>query len=199
MQIKQVWDPATCPSGILPWLAWALSVDDWNADWTEAQKRSAIAASVQVHRTKGTLGALRRALQSVGYEVIVNEDTGVAYTFSLAVNVGEQGVEDDALFNEVERAALRSKNARSHLLGVNAYGEVAGVTRLLVGGISGESTRVWPDVVELLESTGMCRLLTAEQSIDTVTVYPRGPITEIEMETEIEGGGGLTYELPITL
>ena len=34
-----------CPADVLPWLGWALSVDDWDQDWSEQQKRSAIAAS----------------------------------------------------------------------------------------------------------------------------------------------------------
>lgn len=47
-------DPATCPIDLLPWLAWGLSVDTWDADWTEADKRAAIAGSIELHRRKGT-------------------------------------------------------------------------------------------------------------------------------------------------
>jgi phage tail P2-like protein len=47
-------DPATCPAYVLPWLAFGLSVDTWDADWTEADKRAAIADSMELHRRKGT-------------------------------------------------------------------------------------------------------------------------------------------------
>lgn len=47
-------DPMTCPADVLPWLAWGLSVDTWDADWTEAAKRDAIATSIDLHRHKGT-------------------------------------------------------------------------------------------------------------------------------------------------
>lgn len=47
-------DPATCPADLLPWLAWGLSVDTWDADWSEADKRAAIAGSIEMHRRKGT-------------------------------------------------------------------------------------------------------------------------------------------------
>lgn len=47
-------DPMTCPADLLPWLAWGLSVDTWDADWSEADKRAAIAGSIELHRRKGT-------------------------------------------------------------------------------------------------------------------------------------------------
>lgn len=47
-------DPLTCPADLLPWLAYGLSVDSWDADWTEADKRDAVARSIEMHRLKGT-------------------------------------------------------------------------------------------------------------------------------------------------
>lgn len=52
--IAPLWDPASCPIGTLPWLAWGLSVDSWDSDWTEAVKRDAVARSIDLHRRKGT-------------------------------------------------------------------------------------------------------------------------------------------------
>lgn len=71
-------DPARCPSAFLRWLAWALSVDDWDDTWSEERKRAVIAGSVDVHRHKGTIGGMRRALQLSGYgdAVIVEGDEG---------------------------------------------------------------------------------------------------------------------------
>ena len=37
------WNPATCPANVLPFLAWGLAISHWDADWTEAEKRAAIA------------------------------------------------------------------------------------------------------------------------------------------------------------
>ena len=28
--VRDVWNPATCPVALLPWLAWALAVDEWD-------------------------------------------------------------------------------------------------------------------------------------------------------------------------
>jgi phage tail P2-like protein len=62
-----VWNPTTCPAALLPWLAWALSVDDWDEDWPEAVKRDVIRRSAEVHRLKGTRAGVRLALDAAGY------------------------------------------------------------------------------------------------------------------------------------
>lgn len=65
--VRDAWNPATCPAQLLPWLAWALSVDRWDPAWSEQQQRDVITASVGVHRRKGTIGAIRAALVAEGY------------------------------------------------------------------------------------------------------------------------------------
>lgn len=65
--IRPLWDAETCPVALLPWLAWALNIDEWDEQWTPAEKRASILAAVQIHRRKGTIGAIRRALTAAGY------------------------------------------------------------------------------------------------------------------------------------
>lgn len=65
--IDRLWSPAECPAALLPWLAWALSVDSWDSAWPEARQREVIAVSVEVHRRKGTVGSIKRALAAMGY------------------------------------------------------------------------------------------------------------------------------------
>jgi phage tail P2-like protein len=60
--IAELWDPATCPLSLLPWLAWGLSVDQWDADWPEAVKRQAVADSIALHRIKGTRASVEAVL-----------------------------------------------------------------------------------------------------------------------------------------
>jgi phage tail P2-like protein len=71
--IVAIWNPATCPAALLPWLAQGVSVDVWSDAWPEAQKRAVIAASPMVHRLKGTLGAVRRALAAFSLESSIVE------------------------------------------------------------------------------------------------------------------------------
>lgn len=63
--IRSITDPATCPLPLLPWLAWAFSVDVWDDTWDEATRRAVIAASPAVQRVKGTRFAIRTALEAV--------------------------------------------------------------------------------------------------------------------------------------
>lgn len=60
--VPALWNGNTCPKNMLPWLAWSLSVDDWEADWSEAKKRAAINESLEIHEHKGTPSAIYRAL-----------------------------------------------------------------------------------------------------------------------------------------
>ncbi len=70
-----MWDPANIPAAYLPWLAWAVSVDNWDPDWPEEQKRAAIAGSAAWHRIKGTRPAVVTALAELGYpDALVIED-----------------------------------------------------------------------------------------------------------------------------
>lgn len=57
--IEQLWRPWDCREDLLPWLAWALSVDVWDDDWPEERKRSVVARAIALHRIKGTEAGLK--------------------------------------------------------------------------------------------------------------------------------------------
>ena len=42
INIRSFNDPMTAPVEVLPWLAWERSVDVWNKNWSDAQKRQVI-------------------------------------------------------------------------------------------------------------------------------------------------------------
>jgi phage tail P2-like protein len=117
--IRGVWDADTCPASLLPWLAWAFSVDQWDANWSDAQKRATIKTAVAVHRYKGTIGAVRDAITSLGINCQVQEwfnqvPEGEPYTFRLILDADQESITQ----SQLERLALvvsSSKNLRSHL------------------------------------------------------------------------------------
>lgn len=37
VSIRELWNPDTCPANLLPWLAWAFSVDRWDEKWWKRQ------------------------------------------------------------------------------------------------------------------------------------------------------------------
>lgn len=65
--IADLWNPDLCPEAVLPWLAWALSVEPWDADWPIWQQRQVINASIPTHRIKGTVAAIRSVLTAAGF------------------------------------------------------------------------------------------------------------------------------------
>lgn len=67
VRLADVWDPFNCPLGILPWLAWAFSVDLWDENWSVEARRNTTAASLAFHKRKGSPGSMRDALRAAGY------------------------------------------------------------------------------------------------------------------------------------
>lgn len=65
--VQTLWDPHQCPAQHLPWLAWAVGVEEWSAEWPEQVKRDVIAATPQIRRHRGTVWAVREALRAAGY------------------------------------------------------------------------------------------------------------------------------------
>lgn len=65
--IRDLWNPDTCPAELLPWLAWAWSVDEWDANWPEATKRDTVRDAFLVQSRKGTRWSMERVLANAGY------------------------------------------------------------------------------------------------------------------------------------
>lgn len=121
---RYVVNPDLAPAHILPWLAWALSVDDWNDDWSESIRRNVIKASIEVHRKKGTIGSLKKALQAFNYTNIKVEEWfeygADPYFFRVFFDVREPGF-DVNILPQVQKVIESTKNARSHLESLRAY------------------------------------------------------------------------------
>jgi phage tail P2-like protein len=130
--LRDLWDPDNCPIAILPWLAWAFSVDDWSSDWSEQQQRAAVKESYAVHRYKGTIGSVKDALNALGLGVQVQEwfnmiPAGAPYTYRLLLEVNQYGVSLVQL-QKIQNVVENAKNLRSHMtdlaLTVKAKSEV---------------------------------------------------------------------------
>ncbi|OLA79633.1 MAG: phage tail protein I [Azospirillum sp. 47_25] len=117
-------NPEKCPEHLLPWLGWALSVDVWNETWAESIRRNVIKASISVHRHKGTLGALKRALEAFEFDHVTIEEWfdygGNPYTFRVFIEVVTEGFDINDL-TEVQAVINQTKNVRSHLEMLRAF------------------------------------------------------------------------------
>lgn len=116
--VRQVWNADTCPVALLPWLAWAMSVDEWDANWTEAQKREVIRQSIPIHQKKGTVEAVKRAINAVfGDGTVVEwfEFGGTPHTFKIRM---QQIIPDDAAYRRLVALVTAAKPLRSHLAAI---------------------------------------------------------------------------------
>lgn len=87
--ISTLADSARCPPALLPWLAWERSVEQFDAAKTEEQQRALIRSSLDVHRRKGTLAAVRQVFRDLGLgEVTIDEGTGGYFYDGAAVYDG---------------------------------------------------------------------------------------------------------------
>jgi phage tail P2-like protein len=119
---RTLYQPAACPAVALPALAWSFSLDQWDTNWSDAQKRSAIANSVYVHRHKGTIGAVKIALGSLGFQVQVQEwfnqlPAGAPFTFNLLLTATQTGFSQSDLVRMTD-VVMATKNLRSHLAAI---------------------------------------------------------------------------------
>lgn len=116
--IRAVWDPATCPEALLPYLAQAWSVDEWDPAWTVAQKRAVIVAAPEIHRRKGTVWALKQAIGQLGLGAKVREwfrYGGQPYRFRISVELAPGADWTAAKARQLWRVAIATKNVRSWL------------------------------------------------------------------------------------
>jgi len=174
--INTLWNPKTCPEAFLPWLAWALSVDVWDESWSEKQKRATIAASVSVHRIKGTRGAVTAALDALGYAVTLvewfeDDPEGDPYTFRLVIEVDDRGV-DEALYTSLVQVVNRTKNTRSHLSKISVAAKSSGTT--FVGGVPilGDVVTVSPWSISERTNESPTRVGSTVAAYDILTVSP---------------------------
>lgn len=174
--LRQLCNPNTCPVSVLPYLAWAFSVDRWDSNWSEATKRAAIRSSRYIHAHKGTIGALRRVVEPLGYLIEVLEwwqtvPEGSPGTFALKVGVLDTGITEE-MYVELTWLIEDAKPLTRHLTGLAISLETQGAINIGVAVYEGDVIDVYPPVQRDIEVTGYIGVVGREHSIDTLDVYP---------------------------
>jgi len=170
--LRTLWNWRTCPVNLLPYLAWALSVDRWDFAWPEATKRSVIASSFFVHQHKGTISALRRVIEPFGYLVEVkewwqvNEEPG---TFRLDIGILDRGITEE-VYQEMERLIYDAKPASRHLTGLAISLKAEGLIYTSVGCYDGDALTVYPYTPEEIVVGGEYYPVSAIHLIDNLRV-----------------------------
>lgn len=133
IDLAALWDPAACPVDLLPWLAWALSIDRWDSNWSEEDRRAAVARAIADQRIKGTRAAVEQVLASFDtlaelVEWFEAEPVLDPHTFEIRIPaIDADGVTDGdrmsaATMRAIVREVSRAKPLRSHLELVQTLG-----------------------------------------------------------------------------
>ncbi|WP_085590885.1 phage tail protein I [Pseudomonas sp. B14(2017)] len=146
--LRCLYNPDTCPAGLLYLLAWAWSVDRWDDRWSEAVKRSVIRSSFYIHAHKGTIGALRRVVEPFGYLIEVTEwwqtvPEGVPGTFALKVGVADQGISEET-YQELSWLIDDARPVSRHMTGLAISLETTGGLYLTPAVYDGNELDVYP-------------------------------------------------------
>jgi len=174
--LRTLYNPDTCPAHLLLHLAWAWSVDRWDYRWSESTKRAAIKASYYIHKHKGTIGALRRVVEPLGYLIEVVEwwqtaPEGVPGTFALKVGVLDTGITEE-MYEELTRLIDDAKPVSRHMTGLAISLETTGYIGIGACVSEGEVIDVYPPTPRDIEVTGTYGLVMCIDEIDTLDVYP---------------------------
>ncbi|WP_027908741.1 phage tail protein I [Pseudomonas sp. URMO17WK12:I4] len=175
--IRDLLSPTRCPVELLPYLAWAFSVDRWESSWSEATKRQVIASAYYVHAHKGTIGALRRVVEPLGYLIRVTEwwqekPEGVPGTFRLDIGVLESGITEE-MFESLTLLIDDAKPVSRHLTGLAIVLETRGRTYVGATALHGDTTTVYPYEPGPIEVSAPAILQGgAAHIIDIMSVYP---------------------------
>ncbi|QER56761.1 phage tail protein I [Klebsiella quasipneumoniae] len=144
--LRDLWNPWKCPASFLPYLAWAFSVDSWDESWSEQEKRTVISESFRLHQHKGTIAAIRRVVEKMGYSFSIAEWWEVADpagTFRLEVDVNDIGI-TSRMLDELTRLINDAKPVSRHLAQFNISTKVRGDIHVGSTLCSGDIISIYP-------------------------------------------------------
>ncbi|WP_455819682.1 phage tail protein I [Pseudomonas cerasi] len=170
--LRTLWSPQTCPVALLPYLAWAWSVDRWDQTWPEETKRAVVAASQFVHRRKGTIAAIRRVVEPLGYLIRITEwwkNNAAPGTFRLDIGVLETGITEE-MYNELERLIGDAKPVSRHLTGLVINLDSSGKLWSAAASYSGDELTVYPYTPDVITTGGNSYSGAALHIIDNLRV-----------------------------
>ncbi|CAH3358040.1 TPA: phage tail protein I [Klebsiella pneumoniae] len=144
--LRDLWNPWKCPVKFLPYLAWAFSVDRWEETWSETEKRQAVSDAFWIHQRKGTVAAVRRVIETLGYSMTLQEWWEVADpagTFRLEIDLNDIGI-TEPMIKELERIIGDAKPVSRHISQLTLSASAYGTAHIGAAIIDGEVITVYP-------------------------------------------------------
>lgn len=144
--LRDLWNPWKCPAKFLPYLAWAFSVDRWEENWTETAKRQAVSDAFWIHQRKGTVAAVKRVIEGLGYSMTLEEWWEVADpagTFRLEIDLNDIGI-TEPMIAELERIIGDAKPVSRHISQLTLSASTGSITSIGTAAFDGEVITVYP-------------------------------------------------------
>ncbi|EIW8615463.1 TPA: phage tail protein I [Klebsiella pneumoniae] len=144
--LRDLWNPWRCPVKFLPYLAWAFSVDRWEETWSETEKRQAVSDAFWIHQRKGTVAAVRRVIETLGYRMTIQEWWKVADpagTFRLEIDLNDIGI-TEPMIKELERIIGDAKPVSRHISQLTLSASTYGTAYVGMAVVDGETITVYP-------------------------------------------------------
>ncbi|SAU28522.1 tail protein I [Klebsiella pneumoniae] len=144
--LRDLWNPWKCPVKFLPYLAWAFSVDRWEETWSETEKRQAVSDAFWIHQRKGTVAAVRRVIETLGYSMTLQEWWKVADpagTFRLEIDLNDIGI-TESMIKELERIIGDAKPVSRHISQLTLSLSVTALASIGTAFIDSEVITVYP-------------------------------------------------------
>lgn len=144
--LRDLWNPWKCPVKFLPYLAWSFSVDRWEESWSETEKRRAVSDAFWIHQRKGTVAAVRRVIETLGYSMTLQEWWEVADpagTFRLEIDLSDIGITEPMIY-ELERIIGDAKPVSRHISQLTLAASSRGYTSAGVAVFDGEIISIYP-------------------------------------------------------
>ncbi|CAM8059720.1 TPA: phage tail protein I [Klebsiella pneumoniae] len=146
VSLRDLWNPWKCPVKFLPYLAWAFSVDRWEETWSETEKRQAVSDAFWIHQRKGTVAAVRRVIETLGYSMTLQEWWKVADpagTFRLEIDLNDIGI-TESMIKELERIIGDAKPVSRHISQLTLSLSVTALASIGTAFIDSEVITVYP-------------------------------------------------------
>ncbi|EIX9524622.1 phage tail protein I [Klebsiella pneumoniae] len=144
--LRDLWNPWKCPAKFLPYLAWAFSVDRWEETWTETAKRQSVSDAFWIHQRKGTVAAVKRVIEGLGYSMTLEEWWEVADpagTFRLEIDLNDIGI-TEPMIAELERIIGDAKPVSRHISQLTLSASTGSITSIGTAAFDGEVITVYP-------------------------------------------------------
>ena len=146
--IEDLIDAKKCPVNLLPYLAWAFSVDRWEEYWPENIKRKAIEDAFSLHQKKGTVSAVRKIVETLGYKFEIREwfnekRERTAGTFRLFVELKDKGFSNE-MYEELIRLIEDTKPVSRQMTELAIVSTQKGRINVFSAPQSGDITTIYP-------------------------------------------------------